>query len=80
MPERVLNVAQVRLSKHNTSRDLPGDDGSSRFYFEVLIDAVAEKRTNRTLALGFVWPLPHVTRCIWGEWSKCEGAVLVVLQ
>lgn len=27
---------------------------------QVLIDALSEKRTNRTLALGFVWQLPQV--------------------
>lgn len=29
---------------------------------QVLIDALSEKRTNRTLALGFVWQLPQVGR------------------
>ncbi|CAK9032739.1 unnamed protein product [Durusdinium trenchii] len=37
-----------------------GDSGhSQRFYFEVEVESLAEKRTNRTLALGFVWQLPH---------------------
>ncbi|CAK9032771.1 unnamed protein product [Durusdinium trenchii] len=42
-----------------------GDSGhSQRFYFEVEVESLAEKRTNRTLALGFVWQLPHATwRC-----------------
>ncbi|CAE7193090.1 spoVK [Symbiodinium sp. CCMP2592] len=33
--------------------------GRQRYFFQVKIEAMAEKRSNRTLALGFVWPLPH---------------------
>eukprot|EP00435_Cladocopium_sp_Y103_P010477 s1104_g2.t1 len=35
------------------------EEQGQRFYFEVLVDALSEKRTNRTLALGFVWQLPQ---------------------
>ena len=30
-----------------------------RYFFQVKVEALAEKRSNKTLALGFVWPLPH---------------------
>ena len=38
---------------------------------QVLIDALSEKRTNRTLALGFVWQLPQVGRA-GGTWQFQE--------
>ncbi|CAJ1432279.1 unnamed protein product, partial [Effrenium voratum] len=56
-----LDVATRRKGLINAvalTSDLSPVD-TNRYYFEVRVETTAEKRTNRTLALGFAWHLPH---------------------